>query len=52
MADIEKHDKHNTVRHLVHSHAHEEDIPGTVNLQASGTFDASRPRVVYNGRLY
>jgi len=41
MADIEKHDKHNTVRHLVHSHAHEEDIPGTVNLQASGKSAAS-----------
>lgn len=23
-------------RHLVRSHAHEEDIPGTVNLQAAG----------------
>ncbi len=23
-------------QHLIHSHAHEEDIPGTVNLNAAG----------------
>ena len=33
------HDKaaHQQPHHLVRSHAHEEGVPGTVNLQAAGT---------------
>ena len=27
---------HHGPKHLVHSHAHEEDVPGTVNLRAIG----------------
>lgn len=38
MQGHDKHDRHEHMpQHLVRSHAHEEDVPGTVNLQAAGT---------------
>ncbi|KAG9948225.1 putative MFS transporter, partial [Aureobasidium melanogenum] len=38
---------HHHDRHLVHSHAHEEDLPGTVNLQALEGDDTAYGQALY-----
>jgi len=41
------HEKHGEPRRLLHSHAHEEDIPGTVNLQATAGDDTAYGQALF-----
>jgi len=41
------HEGHSEPRRLLHSHAHEEDIPGTVNLQATAGDDTAYGQALF-----